>query len=74
MDWMQFIIFFVGIVGLFFWNRTERRTDSRYMDSKLEAMRNLMIAIHVEMNDFHGKLKKQDIDFKAHMKYNHSEK
>ena len=56
MEWTQFIIFFIGVAGLFIWNRTESRADSRHMDSKLESMRNLNIAIHEEIKDFHNRL------------------
>jgi hypothetical protein len=56
MDWVQFVIFFVGIVGLFVWNRTESRTDIRHMDNKLDANRDLINAIHAEMKDFHFRL------------------
>jgi uncharacterized membrane protein len=63
MDHTQFIIFiltFVGfilaVVGLFLWNRAEGRADNRHMDAKLEGQRNLMMAIHQEMKDFHGRL------------------
>lgn len=56
MDWTQFIIFFIGVFGLFLWNRTEGRADARHMDAKLEGQRNLMNAIHEEMKDFHKRL------------------
>jgi len=56
MDWIQFSIFFVGVFGLFLWNRTESRADYRHMDSKLEGMRELINAIHQEMKDFHARL------------------
>jgi hypothetical protein len=56
MEWPQFVIFFLGVFGLFIWNRTESRNDARHMDSKLEANRNLMMAIHEEMTDFHCRL------------------
>ena len=39
MDWTQFIIFFIGVFGLFIWNRSESRTDIRHLDAKLEANR-----------------------------------
>ena len=48
MEWVQFIIFFIGVFGLFIWNRSEARTDARHMDMKLEANRNLMFEIHKE--------------------------
>ncbi len=56
MDWTQFIIFFLGVFGLFIWNRTESRADIRHMDNKIDAMRELVHAIHVEMKDFHNRL------------------
>lgn len=67
MDWVQFAIFFVGIFGLFIWNRTESRNDIRHMDNKLDSNRNmiseihketrdLMHAIHLEMKEFHNRL------------------
>ncbi len=49
MEWVQFIIFFVGIFGLFIWNRTESRADIRHMDIRLKA-------IEDEIKDFHGRL------------------
>ena len=56
MDWTQFVIFFIGVFGLFIWNRTESRTDWRHMDAKMESTRELVRAIHDEMKDFHARL------------------
>jgi hypothetical protein len=67
MEWTQFVIFFIGVFGLFIWNRTESRNDIRHMDQKLEANRELVREIHnesktiltaiqSEMKDFHYKL------------------
>ncbi|MBS0656120.1 MAG: hypothetical protein JSR46_10110 [Verrucomicrobia bacterium] len=56
MECTQFIIFFIGVFGLFIWNRTESRADIRYLDMKLESNRDLVKAIHDEMKDFHYRL------------------
>ena len=60
MEWVQFIIFFLGVFGLFIWNRTESRTDMRHMDLKIDAMRedskSFQDAIREDMRDFHAKL------------------
>ncbi len=56
MEWSQFIILIIAFVGLFTWNRTESRNDIRHMDSKLDANRELIRAIHDEMKDFHHRL------------------
>jgi len=67
MDLIQFAIFILTMVGAFFWNRSESRSDIRHMDTKLESTRELVRAIHDEMKDFHSTLEKQDANFKAHL-------
>ena len=44
------------IFPLFLWVRSEARADSRHTDSKLEATRELVRAIHDEVKDFHQRL------------------
>lgn len=56
MEWTQFVIFFLGVFGLFIWNRAESRADIRHMDDKMESTRELVRAIHDEMKDFHYRL------------------
>lgn len=71
MDLIQFIIFIGSTVGLFFWNRSESRSDMRHMDTKLDQYRaetNALInAIKEEMKDFHTKLALQDLEFKTRL-------
>ncbi len=74
MDWTQLVIFALGVFGLFMWNRTESRADSRHTDTKLEAIRSLMYVIIQESKDFHGKLERQDAEFKAHLMFHHNKK
>lgn len=75
MEWVQFVIFFLGVFGLFIWNRAESRADIRHMDAKLDANRELFreiaLSIQQEMKDFHGRLERQDAEFKAHIAYEH---
>jgi hypothetical protein len=60
MEWVQFIIFFLGVFGLWLWNRAENRSDSRHMETQLRANSELIRAVHneilLEMKDFHGRL------------------
>lgn len=56
MDWAQFAVFLITTLGMFFWNRSESRSDIRHMDNKIDAIRELVHAIHNEMQDFHSKL------------------
>lgn len=57
----------ITIAGLFFWNRSEGRSDFRFVQDMLVAMRqtrdedtkrtnDLLKAISDEIEDFHGKL------------------
>lgn len=48
-NWTQFIIFFIGVFGMFLWNRSESRADIREVNSILKA-------IQEEIKDFHGRL------------------
>jgi type II secretory pathway component PulM len=52
----EFIILLVTVAGLFIWNRAEARADIRHMDTKLDSIRELTNAIHLEMRDFHNRL------------------
>lgn len=49
MDWIQFTIFIGSTIVLFFWNRSESRTDMRHMMAVIDG-------IQKEMKDFHGRL------------------
>jgi hypothetical protein len=75
MDWTQFYILIITLgalfiallsstIGLFIWNRSESRSDMRMF----AALHNDIL---IEMKDFHGRLERQDADFKAHLMYEH---
>lgn len=78
MEFLPILALIVGngalIIPLFLWNRSESRADIRHMDAKLESTRELVRAIHQEMKDFHGRLEKQDAEFKTHLMYFHQDK
>ncbi len=71
MEWMQFVILILAMTGMFFWNRTEARSDSRHFDNETKEIRREMIeimrstnssmqasvdAMRQESKDFHGRL------------------
>ncbi len=60
MEWAQILALLLGnlaiILPLWLWNRGETRADIRHMDTKLDSNRNLIVAIHEEMKDFHYRL------------------
>jgi hypothetical protein len=57
-DWIQFFGFILTVGGLFLWSRTEGNADRREIMGILIEMKN-------EMKDFHGRLERQDAEFKA---------
>jgi hypothetical protein len=67
MDWIQFIVFFVGVFGLFIWNRSESRSDIRHMDNKLDANRELVRAIHLETKDVINAIHLEMKDFQGRL-------
>lgn len=60
MEWYHIVALVLGnaawILPMFFWNRAESRADIRHMDAKIDAIRELTYAIHLEMKDFHSRL------------------
>ena len=56
MDIISLIAILATIAGLFAWNRAESRSDIRHMDTKIDAIRELTRAIHMETKDFHSRL------------------
>lgn len=63
MEWVQFVIFFLSVFGLFIWNRTESRTDIRHMETQLKAQRDLIWEIRVEGINFHNAIREEMKDF-----------
>ena len=63
MDWIQFIVFGIGVGGLWFWQRAESRNDVRHMDTKLDANRELIREIHIETRDLMQAMKDEMKDF-----------
>jgi hypothetical protein len=61
MDWVQFATFLIAngvfTLTLWLWNRAESNSDRR-------DIVNLIMAIKDEMKDFHGRLERQDAEFR----------
>jgi hypothetical protein len=56
MDWSQILAIIGTNAALFFWARSESRSDIRHLDVRLDAIRELTHAIHLENKDFHNRL------------------
>lgn len=57
MDWLQFATFMIGnmvfTLTLWFWSRSESRSDFRNFEAGINAN---LLGIRDEMKDFHGRL------------------
>ncbi len=78
MDWMQ-ILLIVGAnlgttISLFLWSRHEAGEDRKEHAADRRETQQLIRDIQNEMKNFHGRLEKQDAEFKAHMIYEHGKK
>lgn len=60
MDWPQVLVMIATLAGLFLWNRSEANSDRRMFQQ-------ILIGIQDEMKDFHGRLEKQDAEFKTRL-------
>ncbi len=60
-SWIQIASLFLANAGLIIWFRAESRSDWRHMDNKVNA-------IQEEMKDFHGRLERQDAEFKSFLR------
>ena len=60
MDWTQFAVFLITILGMFFWLRTEANNDRRehaaISASDRRDLLQIIREIKDEQKDFHGKL------------------
>lgn len=60
MEWTHVLGIVLGnlafIFPLWLWNRAEARSDMRHVDNKIDAIRELVYAIHAETKDFHNRL------------------
>lgn len=86
MDWVQVLALmgavFVAnmgvIIPLFLWQRLEANADRReYANERrdiLQIIRNLQTEIKDELRDFHGRLERQDSEFKSHLLHFHDKK
>jgi len=61
MEWLQFLIVILTI-GTFLWMA---RSDYRHLDAKIDSNHKEMAQM---MTDFHGRLERQDAEFKAFLR------
>ena len=67
MEWGQVLTIVGANFAMILWCMRERRADFLYITKLIEEMKS-------EMKDFHGKLERQDAEFKAHLIYEHKGK
>lgn len=59
-EWLQVLVMALTVAGIFLWCRSESKSDYRHMDAQIQA-------IYQEIKDFHGRLERQDAEFKDGM-------
>ncbi len=72
-EWLQLLVLSVTVGGLFLWTRTESRNDYRelrsFTESNLNTIRqdakDFREMWAQETKEFHGKLERQDAEFKS---------
>lgn len=64
------------IIPLWLWSSAENRADMRQMQEVQAADRkdilSIIRSIQEEIKDFHGRLERQDAEFKSHLQYHGS--
>lgn len=75
MSWIQILVIAFGNVAwmlpVFFWVRSESRADARHFENETKELRreliDVMRSIDAEMRDFHGRLERQDAEFRMRL-------
>jgi len=59
-NYLEFFSLLATLLGIFFWSRSESRSDIRHMETKIDLYRqetnDMIKAIQIEMKDFHNRL------------------
>ena len=71
MDWVQFILFMVAMLGVFWTMKSDIQQNRSESAADRRDMLQLMRGIQDEMKDFHGRLERLDAEFKSHVLYGH---
>ncbi len=76
--WLQILAVIGTNIALFVWARTEASSDRRQFQSETANDRREILqiirGIQEEIRDFHGRLERQDAEFKSHMLHLHDNK
>jgi hypothetical protein len=73
MEWMQFAIFLITVLGFFWATRSDMNSYRAEAAADRRDILGLIRSIEQEMKDFHGRLERQDAEFKAHLMHHHKE-
>ena len=63
MEWVQFIIFFIGVGGFWFWHRIESRTENRRIEDWLKSHRELIAEVYKEGQEWRREMYQEQKDF-----------
>jgi hypothetical protein len=67
MDWIQFGLLLISIGGMFAWIRSDIALNRSEAAADRRDILQLIRSIQEEIKDFHGRLERQDAEFKARL-------
>ncbi len=71
MDWVQFALLLISIGGMFAWLRSDIALNRSESAADRRDLLQIIREIQQESKDFHGRLERQDAEFKAHIMHCH---
>lgn len=72
MDWIQFVFLIISMGGMFAWLKSDLNHFHAEACADRRDILNLIRSIQEEIKDFHGRLERQDAEFKAHLHYHNA--
>lgn len=72
MEWSQFIILMVTMGGFLWSMKSDMNSYRSDATSDRRDMLQISRDIQQEIKDFHGRLERQDAEFKAHLQYHNN--
>lgn len=73
MDWLQFLLLILSMGGMFSWLRSDIALNRSESSADRRDILQILRELQSEMKDFHGRLERQDAEFKAHLMHHHKD-
>lgn len=67
MEWTQFLVLFITLIGFLWISRVDAKKNEESVAQLRRDMIDVMHSIDKEMKDFHGRLERQDAEFRTRL-------